>query len=221
MRTPPRRPDARLFDAQVLLRGVVQGCGLFGIVLVAYLVARSASGSDETARALAFTVLVVSNLALIHVNRTWTRHRDSTRPWNAAFGWIASATCVLLAACAVGAGCQPTVHVHHAVAPLCADRCGALSRRACLVRGHQVARGSADALTWPPTHQVMCRAAHPPGRVLRDVGSGSGHRDEGREDHRGQCEKDRPDEARQELMKVGVHGGVLGEGDTLSFDARH
>jgi Ca2+-transporting ATPase len=97
MRLPPRRTDARLFDAQVLLRGVVQGCGLFGIVLVAYLLARSASGSDETARALAFTVLVISNLALIHVNRTWTARRDSTRPWNVAFGWIALATCALLA----------------------------------------------------------------------------------------------------------------------------
>jgi Ca2+-transporting ATPase len=97
MRSPPRRTDARLFDAQVLLRGVVQGCGLFGIVLVAYLLARSASGSDETARALAFTVLVISNLALIHVNRTWTARRDSTRPWNVAFGWIALATCALLA----------------------------------------------------------------------------------------------------------------------------
>jgi hypothetical protein len=41
-------------------------------------------------------VLVISNLALIHVNRTWTRHRDSSRPWNTAFGWIASATCALL-----------------------------------------------------------------------------------------------------------------------------
>jgi Ca2+-transporting ATPase len=96
MRMPPRRPDARLFDVQVLLRGVVQGCGLFGIVLVAYVVARSASDSDEMARALAFAVLVVSNLVLIHVNRTWAGRRDSTRPWNAAFGWIASATCVLL-----------------------------------------------------------------------------------------------------------------------------
>jgi P-type Ca2+ transporter type 2C len=97
MRVPPRRPDARLFDAQVLARGLVQGSGLFGIVLLAYLIARSATGSDETARALAFVVLVLSNLALIHVNRTWTPGRDSTRPWNPAFGWIVSATCVLLA----------------------------------------------------------------------------------------------------------------------------
>ena len=97
MRTPPRRPDSRLFDAQVLLRGLVQGVGLFGIVLLAYLLARSKSGSDETARALAFTVLVISNLALIHANRTWTPRRGSSRPWNPAFGWIASATCALLA----------------------------------------------------------------------------------------------------------------------------
>ncbi|CAG1018326.1 partial H+-transporting ATPase, partial [Burkholderiaceae bacterium] len=97
MLAPPRRPDARLFDAQVLLRGVVQGSGLFGIVLVAYLIARSSSGSDETARALAFAVLVVSSLALIHVSRTWSARRDSTRHWNAAFGWIASASCALLA----------------------------------------------------------------------------------------------------------------------------
>lgn len=97
MRSPPRRTDARLFDAQVLLRGVVQGCGLFGIVLVAYLIARSASGSDETARALAFAVLVVSNLTLIHVNRRWAAGLDPTRPWNLAFVWIALATCAILA----------------------------------------------------------------------------------------------------------------------------
>lgn len=97
MRRPPRRTDARLFDAQVLLRGVVQGCGLLGIVLVAYVIARSASGSDETARALAFSVLVVSNLALIHVNRSWTVGLDPKRPWNVAYVWIALATCAVLA----------------------------------------------------------------------------------------------------------------------------
>jgi len=97
MRSPPRRPDAGLFDGQVLLRGLVQGIGLFGIVVLAYLQARSVSHSDETARALAFSVLVVSNLALIHVNRTWARRSGFTRPWNPAFAWIAAGTCLLLA----------------------------------------------------------------------------------------------------------------------------
>ena len=97
MQNPPRRPDARLFDGQVLLRGLAQGVGLFGLVLLAYLYARSVSGSDEMARALAFAVLVVSNLGLIHVSRTWARRHEPRRPWNAAFGWIAAATCLLLA----------------------------------------------------------------------------------------------------------------------------
>jgi Ca2+-transporting ATPase len=97
MRSPPRSPQAHLFDAQLLLRGLVQGTGLFAIVLLAYLHARSVSGSDEAARALAFAVLVVGSLALIQVNRTWVRQSAKGRPWNATFGWIAMATCVLLA----------------------------------------------------------------------------------------------------------------------------
>jgi len=97
MRSPPRSPQARLFDGHVLARGLAQGAGLFGLVLLAYLQARSASASDEVARALAFSVLVVSNLALIHVNRTWSPRRGARRPWNLAFGWIATATGLLLA----------------------------------------------------------------------------------------------------------------------------
>lgn len=97
MRSPPRPPHARLFDAQVLLRGFMQGLGLLGIVLLAYSHARSSSASDEVGRALAFAVLVASSLALIQVNRTWARHSATGRPWNAAFCWIGIATGVLLA----------------------------------------------------------------------------------------------------------------------------
>jgi len=97
MRAPPRRPEARLFDAQVLLRGAIQGSGLLAIVLAAYWLARDGSGSDEVARALTFTVLVLSNLALIQVNRSWATSGRLPRARNAAFWWIASVTVVLLA----------------------------------------------------------------------------------------------------------------------------
>lgn len=97
MLAPPRRPEARLFDAQVLLRGAIQGSGLLAIVLVAYWLARDGSGSDEVARALTFTALVLSNLALIQVNRSWSTSGGVPRARNAAFGWIASVTVVLLA----------------------------------------------------------------------------------------------------------------------------
>ncbi len=43
MRMPPRNPLARLFDRQVLWRGLVQGSGLLAIVLVAYVCVRAHS----------------------------------------------------------------------------------------------------------------------------------------------------------------------------------
>jgi len=49
------------------------------------------------ARALAFTVLVLSNLALIQVNRSWATSGGVPRARNAALWWIASVTVVLLA----------------------------------------------------------------------------------------------------------------------------
>jgi Ca2+-transporting ATPase len=73
MKAAPRSPDARLFDASVLSRGVWQGAGLLLLLLALFGAARELSGSDDMARALTFAVLVVSSLGLIFVNRSWNR----------------------------------------------------------------------------------------------------------------------------------------------------
>ena len=73
MRAPPRRPDARLFDGALLVRGLWQGGGLLVLLLGVYGGARAAAASDEVARALTFFVLVLANLGLIQVNRSWGR----------------------------------------------------------------------------------------------------------------------------------------------------
>ncbi len=102
MRTPPRRPDARLFDAPVLVRGLWQGTGLLALLLAVYAGVRHVAGTDEVARASTFMVLVLSNLALIHANRSWrTASVRSGVATNKAFGWIALATLVLLG-CVLG-----------------------------------------------------------------------------------------------------------------------
>ena len=98
MRAPPRRPDARLFDATVLGRGLWQGGGLLAMLLAVYALVRSFTGSDDVARALTFAVLVLANLGLIDANRSWNQaslpgRGGSNRP----FGWIAAATVALLA----------------------------------------------------------------------------------------------------------------------------
>jgi Ca2+-transporting ATPase len=97
MKAPPRHPDVRLFDAELLVRGLWQGGGLLALLMAVFGGVRAASGDDDLARALTFMVLVLSNLALIHVNRSWgaTRWRGA-----GAFGsplrWIALATLALL-----------------------------------------------------------------------------------------------------------------------------
>ncbi len=98
MRAPPRRPDARLFDASVLVRGLWQGTGLLVVLLVVHGLTRSHANSDEVARAVTFSVLVVSNLGLIFANRFWNQVALPGRgPVNHAFGWIAISALVLLA----------------------------------------------------------------------------------------------------------------------------
>jgi P-type Ca2+ transporter type 2C len=97
MQAPPRPPHARLFDSAVIVRGLWQGGGLLLLLLGSYALVRRATASDDMARALTFGVLVLGNLALIHVNRFWGRASwQRGGPVNAAFGWIALATVVLL-----------------------------------------------------------------------------------------------------------------------------
>ena len=94
----PRKPSMRLFDSAVLARGLWQGIGLLGILLAVFVVSRSASGSDHVSRAMVFMVLVLSNLALIQVNRSWSpTSLRGPRVANRSFAWISLFTLALLA----------------------------------------------------------------------------------------------------------------------------
>jgi Ca2+-transporting ATPase len=84
-----------------MVRGLWQGAGLLLFLLAMYAGSRAwlpADGQrDEIARALTFVVLVLSNLGLIHVNRSWDRTVWSGNPEsNQQFGWIAAGAVVVL-----------------------------------------------------------------------------------------------------------------------------
>jgi Ca2+-transporting ATPase len=102
MKVPPRRQDQKLFDRAVVARGLWQGAGLLLLLLTVYAGGRAlaiADGSqDNVARALTFVVLVLSNLGLIHVNRSWgrTAWRGSAAS-NRQFAWIAGGAVIVLA----------------------------------------------------------------------------------------------------------------------------
>jgi Ca2+-transporting ATPase len=69
MQRPPRDANAQLFAGTTLGLALLQGMGVLVVVMGAYAWADGRLAETE-ARAFAFTTLVVSNLALIYVNRS-------------------------------------------------------------------------------------------------------------------------------------------------------
>jgi Ca2+-transporting ATPase len=78
MRRPPRKAGTPLFDRWTLAASVLQGLSVLIVVLAVYVIARYRGQGENGARALAFTTLIIANLALILTNRSWTRTIPST-----------------------------------------------------------------------------------------------------------------------------------------------
>ena len=73
MRRPPRKVGARLFDRRLLVVSLLQGAGLLAATLISFRLGLAHTGSEASGRAMAFATLIAGNLALILVNRSWTR----------------------------------------------------------------------------------------------------------------------------------------------------
>lgn len=68
-------------------------------MLGVYAWCRHSTGSDDIARAMTFTALVLSNIGLIYVNRTWdSASWRSQKGMNRYFVWMTLFTVLLLAA---------------------------------------------------------------------------------------------------------------------------
>ena len=89
MTRPPRRPDAQLFGTRTVVISLLQGLSVMIILLGVFVISLKRGQSEEDARALTFTTLIIANLALIFTNRSWTRIVLGTllSP-NAALWWV-------------------------------------------------------------------------------------------------------------------------------------
>ncbi len=97
MRRPPRNPKEPLFGKMLLMLSLLQGLSVLGIVLAVYLVALFYGQGEKDARTLAFTSLIVANLSLILVNRSWSQSAlASLRKSNAALWWVAGGATAFL-----------------------------------------------------------------------------------------------------------------------------
>lgn len=73
MQRRPRATEASIFERAILQSGAVQGTALFVTTLAIFWLARHKGIDTDSARALAFTCMVIGNIALIFVNRSSTR----------------------------------------------------------------------------------------------------------------------------------------------------
>ncbi len=97
MKRPPRKPDAPLFSLRTVGDSVMQGLSVLVIMLLVYGLSLRNGQGEEDARALAFTTLIIANLGLIFVNRSWTRSMAAmlSTP-NAALWWVAGGAVLVL-----------------------------------------------------------------------------------------------------------------------------
>ena len=73
MQHPPRAANEPLFGRRTFAISILQGLSVLGVVLAVFATAHYGGRGEQEARALTFTTLVISNLALIFTNRSWAR----------------------------------------------------------------------------------------------------------------------------------------------------
>jgi Ca2+-transporting ATPase len=72
MQRPPRPAAEPIFNRPLLMRGVRQGCVLLAILTGVYLAAQAAGLALGQTRALTFSAMIVGDIWLIFINRSWS-----------------------------------------------------------------------------------------------------------------------------------------------------
>lgn len=100
MNAPPRRVGEPMFGSRTLTVAAVQGFSVFVATLTVYLWAVLGGQPDNVVRSVTFATLVVGNVALILVNRSWrlTVWQTFRERRNPALKWILGGAAALLIA---------------------------------------------------------------------------------------------------------------------------
>lgn len=100
MESPPRGLHEPMFDAHVLAIAALQGLSVLAAAVAVYLWAVLGDRPDDVVRSITFATLVVGNLALILVNRSWRLPvwRTFQQRHNPMLKWILGGAALLLVA---------------------------------------------------------------------------------------------------------------------------
>ena len=100
MDLPPRRVGTPMFGRRELTIAALQGCAVLLAVLGVYLWSVLSDRPDTSVRSVTFAALVIGNLALILVNRSWRLSiwQSLRQRKNRTLPWMLSAASVMLVA---------------------------------------------------------------------------------------------------------------------------
>ena len=97
MRRPPRAATSRLFSSGLVIWSLLQGMLTFGVIALLYLLALRRGLPEGDVRALTFVSLVLANLGLVLVNRSFNSSvREALRWNNRALWWVSAVAIILL-----------------------------------------------------------------------------------------------------------------------------
>jgi Ca2+-transporting ATPase len=97
MKRPPRNPKEPLFSRRTLRVALLQGISVLVVLVAVFAIAYYSGSGEFNARALAFTTLIISNLAMILTNRSWSRTiPEMLQEPNTALWWVLGGGIVFL-----------------------------------------------------------------------------------------------------------------------------
>ncbi len=97
MARPPRRPTDPLFGRSLWTLALIQGGVVTAVVVGLYAAALYRGQPADDARAITFTALIVANLGLIFINRSWSHSgRSALSSGNTALWWVTGGSLVFL-----------------------------------------------------------------------------------------------------------------------------
>lgn len=99
MKRRPRQKQQPLLLKKVILPSFLQGLLIYIVIFMTFLLALYRGQGELDARALAFTILIFSSLALIFINRSWSRYVEGAISVHNKYLWpvLASSLLILMA----------------------------------------------------------------------------------------------------------------------------
>ncbi len=97
MNRPPRDRNEPVLSRRRLLLSLTQGLGVLAAVLAVFVISLRGGADENTARTLTFATLIVANIGLIMVNRSWNRSLLKTVcTYNSAVWWVVGGALLML-----------------------------------------------------------------------------------------------------------------------------